>query len=46
MGRGWRAGRSLPLLAGAALAGSLVAAAPVTADDRGAEPGPGLEWGP
>lgn len=46
MGRGWRAGRSLPLLAGAALAGSLVAAAPVTAEDRGAEPGPGLEWGP
>ncbi|WP_435111848.1 alpha/beta hydrolase [Nocardiopsis synnemataformans] len=45
MGRRWSAGRSLPPMVVVCLAGSLVAAAPAAAEERGEAPTTALEWG-
>ncbi|MFE6450489.1 alpha/beta hydrolase [Nocardiopsis dassonvillei] len=45
MGRRRSAGRSLPPVVAVCLAGSLVAAAPVAAEERGGAPTTALEWG-
>ncbi|MFL1427731.1 MULTISPECIES: alpha/beta fold hydrolase [unclassified Nocardiopsis] len=46
MGRGRTTGRSLSLLVGGSLIGSLLAAVPAAADDRETEAAAGVEWGP